>query len=410
MAWRIDESVVRGEIDNRQRGRVTGRIWFVGRDAPVELDLAGNAWRDLAGRRLLFVNPAPKSEDLSGLANRQTGVIGDCTASRKVRVPEISMEELMERYKRREDFPWHWGNSLYLEWFSAPNGRVVIESTSYELTIDGMAAWTLSTEEEEAQRRVNIEAMGGFMQQTVEAIAARQKDQSRPPPDDAPEWEWKPMTEEEAEQMQADSDRLADRIQARIAREGEGADYERILEEELERRRIERGDPPPTPEQEAQREAWLEEMNRAAEEALANPDPELDAELDRRHPLVERTSDLAVALHRVPRDRGWLPPDAGEEHPLQDMAFAMMKAGAKLAGALNGDWPVSLDCCGHAIVRLKRARSCCDDALLALECCLQQQLADVEWCTSQQREINAIAHECDLLLGEFRARLQRGFD
>ena len=57
MAWRIDESVIRGEIDNRTRDRVTGRIWFEGRAEPVELNLTGNAWRDLAGRRLEFVNP-----------------------------------------------------------------------------------------------------------------------------------------------------------------------------------------------------------------------------------------------------------------------------------------------------------------------------------------------------------------
>ena len=31
MAWRIEEAVVRGEIDSRGRGRVTGRIWFAGR-------------------------------------------------------------------------------------------------------------------------------------------------------------------------------------------------------------------------------------------------------------------------------------------------------------------------------------------------------------------------------------------
>lgn len=29
MAWRMDESVVCGEIDNREKGRVTGRIWFM---------------------------------------------------------------------------------------------------------------------------------------------------------------------------------------------------------------------------------------------------------------------------------------------------------------------------------------------------------------------------------------------
>ena len=31
MAFRIHDSVVRGEIDNRQRGIVRGRIWVEGR-------------------------------------------------------------------------------------------------------------------------------------------------------------------------------------------------------------------------------------------------------------------------------------------------------------------------------------------------------------------------------------------
>jgi hypothetical protein len=94
MAWRIDESVIRGEIDNRTRGRVTGRIWFEGVTAPVELDLAGNAWRDLAGRKLEFVNPVAVKPPLltstdAGFGLRQQGVIGDCTASRRVKVPEV---------------------------------------------------------------------------------------------------------------------------------------------------------------------------------------------------------------------------------------------------------------------------------------------------------------------------------
>lgn len=89
MAWRIDEPVVRGEIDNRERGRLTGRIWFLGRAEPVELNLQGNAWRDVAGRLLRFENPSPQPMDLSELRVEQTGVTGDVTASRKVKVPEI---------------------------------------------------------------------------------------------------------------------------------------------------------------------------------------------------------------------------------------------------------------------------------------------------------------------------------
>ncbi len=34
MAFRIHESIVRGEIDNRIKGIVRGRIWVVGRDRP----------------------------------------------------------------------------------------------------------------------------------------------------------------------------------------------------------------------------------------------------------------------------------------------------------------------------------------------------------------------------------------
>ena len=60
MAWRVDEHVVRGELDNRTWGRVRGRIWFLGMHAPVEIDLHGNPWRDLAGHRIEFTNPAPK--------------------------------------------------------------------------------------------------------------------------------------------------------------------------------------------------------------------------------------------------------------------------------------------------------------------------------------------------------------
>ena len=82
MAWRIDEQVVRGEIDNRTRGKTTGRIWFVGRAEPVTLTLDGNPWRDLAGHVLRFSNPAPKPGLPEGLADEQRGSVGDITASR----------------------------------------------------------------------------------------------------------------------------------------------------------------------------------------------------------------------------------------------------------------------------------------------------------------------------------------
>ena len=320
MAWRIDEAVIRGEIDNRVRGRVTGRIWFAGRAEPVELDLAGDCWRDLAGRRLEFVNPDPKPGDLGNFAARQAGSVGDITASRKVKVPEVSMDELLELFKQRKPFPWHWGNSLYLEWFSDGNGRVVIESATFQLTVSPDIAWDMTPAEEEKQRGANTEAMGGFMQRIGEAVIEERKAKGEPVDDTPPEWnEHRPQTEEEAEKMQAESDALSDRIQARLDREGPGADHAKILEEEIERRARERGEQPLTAEQEAERAEWIDEMNRAAEEALKNPDPDLDEELNRKHPLAEEALEFASRLMRETEERGWVPHDAGREHPVAEL-------------------------------------------------------------------------------------------
>ena len=411
MAWRVNESVVRGEIDNRVRGRVTGRIWFAGRAEPIELDLAGNAWRDLAGRRLEFFNPEPMPGELDGLAARQTGTIGDCTASRKVKVPDIPLSQIGEYYAAKKKWTWHWGNSLYLEWFSTANGRVVIESATFQLTISPDIAWDMTPAEEEKQRGANAEGLSGFIQQLGEAVIEERRAKGEPVDDTPPEWNEKPQTEEEAEKMQADSDRLADRVQARMAREGPNADYEKILEEELERRARERGEKPLTPEEEAKRAEWIDEMNRVAEEALNNPDPELEAELAKKHPLAEQAFELSIRLMQEPEKRGWIPSDAGEEHPLVDLGAAAAKAGAKFAGALHGErWPPMLELCGGVIVRLKRARGYVDDALGAAEACAQQKLGDAVWLAEVQRELTAIGAECDQLIGELRARLERGMD
>jgi hypothetical protein len=266
MAWRIDEFLVRGEIDNRLRGRVTGRLWFAGRAEPVELNLDGNAWRDVAGRRLVFINPQPKPGMPEGLRGRQAGVVGDITASRKVKVPEIPLEQIGEYYLARRPWPWHWGNSLYLEWFSVANGRVVIESSSYELSVVGESAWEMTGEEERNQRQANGEAM----ERLGKAVAEAAERESVAGQEDAAQEEDRPQTEEEAERMLEESDRLVDRIEARMEREGPDADYEKILDEELERRRRERGEPPLTPEEEARSAEWIEELNRAAEEAASD--------------------------------------------------------------------------------------------------------------------------------------------
>src|SRR6266481_5398075 len=145
MAWRIHDSVQRGEIDNRQKGIVRGRVWLEGMAEPVVLALTGNAAPDLAGCLLTFSNPKPpvpmRTDAMMNLLQR--GAIGDLTASRKCRVWDLPFEEAYQRTKLGLPVPEHMANVLYLEWFSEANGRVVIESADYQLKISP-PAWRLS--------------------------------------------------------------------------------------------------------------------------------------------------------------------------------------------------------------------------------------------------------------------------
>lgn len=181
MAFRIHDSVVRGEIDNRVKGIVRGKIWVTGRSKPVTLELEGNAWPDLAGCLLAFKNPLERvaHQHLDSLRQEQTGIIGDLTASRKVRVMAIPMPEAHLMKKRGEHVPEHMANCLYLEWFSEQNGRVVIESTDYKLSISA-PEWRLTPMEDEQRAKDAANGMNWFMQKLTEAIEWQQRGQKDP--------------------------------------------------------------------------------------------------------------------------------------------------------------------------------------------------------------------------------------
>src|SRR5687768_8390656 len=84
MAWRLEDHVTRGEIDNRTHGCVTGCIWLAGVEEPLLLELEGNCHPDLAGCLLVFENsdaiPLPSHPPIL----QQRGRTGDMTASRKM--------------------------------------------------------------------------------------------------------------------------------------------------------------------------------------------------------------------------------------------------------------------------------------------------------------------------------------
>ena len=211
--------------------------------------------------------------------------------------------------------------------------------------------------------------------------------------------------------MQERSDRLADRVQARLTREGDEANYENILEEEIDRMRQEYGEPEPTPEQLVSNSEWIEEANRAAEEAMQNPDPEVEREMNLRHPLVERAMEQSGRIRHTAKEEGWIPAGASQEHPVVELVNAVMIATAKLAGALNGRaWPPSVDFCAGVIVRLKRARVYLDDALRATESCQEERLILPRHLGPIVVSLVDLAHATDGLIGELRERLARGTD
>jgi hypothetical protein len=423
MAWRIDERLVRGEIDNRVRGRVTGRLWFLGCEAPVTLDLAGNAWRDVAGHLIRFTNPAPKAggpDGLKGFASEQRGVVGDITASRRVKVPDCSMEEMLRLVHEGKKFPWHWGNSLYLEWHGERNGRVVIESASYRIEIEPEATWRMSATEERAQREANAGAGLESLERLAGAVAATQAgagEEIERPEEDEPAGK----AEKEADAEQARMDLLLDRVQARIRRAraaGEEPDLERIMDEERARLRRERGEPEPaplTPEEEAERAEWIAEMNAAAEAALGEAEADRSADADFRderwHPLVERCNALTHRLRDQIRARGWLGEEEIEEHPLRALVDGVMIGGGKLAGALGtvgdaSEWPPDPLFAGSALTRLKNARGHLRDALAGLNAADEQDLGEAEWRREAREEIGEILGEVQRLIAEVRAVLR----
>jgi hypothetical protein len=157
MAWRLHDHVLRGELDNRMRGRITGRIWLAGVEKPLVLDLLGDCEPDLAGCLLRFENPQPVALTTRPPASRQRGTAGNITAARKVRVFDIPFEQAYAMRNAGGTPPEHMANSLYLEWYSALSGRFVIETAEYHLEVSA-PAWRFTAEELIDRERLAAEA------------------------------------------------------------------------------------------------------------------------------------------------------------------------------------------------------------------------------------------------------------
>jgi len=160
MALRLNEMVIRGLIDNREKGKVSGKLWLTGQGAPIGFELVGNCDCDLAGRLVEFTNRSPQPTASLRKLEDQVGEAGTITAARKVRViPEdIRLDDLTQEYLKHLD----WTSLLYLEWFSRSDGRIVVEIVDPELRVSE-PSWEFAADEETKMQEMAAQPPAGFI-------------------------------------------------------------------------------------------------------------------------------------------------------------------------------------------------------------------------------------------------------
>jgi len=415
MAFRIDTAIIRGEINNEVHGQVTGKLWIADREEPVILRLRGNAHRDIAGCHLSFVNTRVEPQDAARtLAAAQEGSVGDMTASRKIKVPNIPETEIQARIARREPVPTRLANGLYLEWFSQANGRVVIEGTDFRIRISD-PQWTLAPEEEAEQIDENTRQMRHFIEEIANRLSA----------EEAPGADGRPLDEFEWEERLRESDRITDAYMEALDKYRDHPDQDRAvahamgwdaIAQEADAAAAWDGDPDLEPEMDYNEEDDEDDDEDEDEEdgdELADMDDDFffgdeGMDLDRRHPLYERVHAFTARLTSEAQSRGLMASPGKaivSSSPVQNLVFAAMDLAAKLAGALNGLGSGLDPEPGLVIAWLKRGLPVLDRALSGCEQALTEKRADPGWIAEVRAELFDIRARMLELIQEFRNQL-----
>lgn len=397
MAWRIHQRVLRGEIDNRERGRVRGSIWLHGRNEPITLDLSGNCSPDLAGCLVNFENPEPESaaKTDADLATIQTGVAGEITASRKVHALAVPLDEALRLTKAGETPPILLENGFYLEWFSEANGRVVIESTAYQVDVSA-PAWTPLPEDEEVQIAASRQAIREWLERADAAL--HQQPSAAFDPD-----EEKPLDEFGYEKFMRESDARTDRyLELREKYEGH-PDQEKIVAREMGW-------------------TWLEEALEADERGALPPREKIELpplepnpmtegidwvrneKGDIHHPMTKRASESGTAMWHYCNERGLLGENGDPD--LHEMIFQFQIAGAKIAGALDGLAYSEDDAreAGLIVAALKRALNYLHTSLSAVDKAAQKQLLAADRLASFRAELFGVREAILALMQRYREK------
>ena len=299
--------------------------------------------------------------------------------------------------KRKEKPPEHMANCLYLEWFSEANGRVVIESADYELTISA-PEWRMTPEENEERARQAAAGMEDFMQRLTDAIEQHKRGQKDP------EEEW---DEHDYEKFMKECDARTDKYMELLDKYGDSDEAEEKIAKEMGWERE-------LTEEEAEEEArHIEEMNAACEEALNEPEPEPEPHRegidwirtedgDLQHPLQHRCSESAMKFWRQADELGL---KKSEDKDLEQFIFEFQTTGAKLAGALDGiargesfaDPAFTVACLKRALDHLHKSQA-------GLEAVAPKKLLPEAMVAEARKELFEIREGILRLMDEYRGR------
>ncbi len=174
MISRLSPYIDHGQIDNRVQGTTRLDLWFKGVDRPIQFQLAGDCFSDLAGCLAKFscrdVQTIPSEwNKASFYPTLEKGRIGDMTASRRTYRPGLSPLLV---------------NQLYLEWYTTQHGMFLLETDNFQIDVT-MPVWQASLVDEQVQIMINQQTLRDYV-----AAWIRQYSQFQDDPDPLPDHHW----------------------------------------------------------------------------------------------------------------------------------------------------------------------------------------------------------------------------
>lgn len=326
------------------------------------------------------------------LTGRQNGVVGDMTASRKVKVPTVSEDELQELIRENQPIPTQLGNSLYLEWFSEANGRVVIEAAHYQCEISA-PEWSMNGDQENEQRAQNQENLQDFLQQLVNEQSFLEITEEEEEAEALDEFEW--------ERLLRKSDEVTDEYLEALEKFREDPECDKRVAEEMGWDwLLEEGDlPADNPLFDFVKEATgglLENSDSFSTEEESEPTP------DAEHPLALRACELASEIFRISEERGLL---KNRDPSMLSLVTCANTTATRLSGALGSISEDGGTDYGFVIATLKRALTPLHQAIAAATRIIDRDPGEADWLHHSRAELFQVRQEVLTLMKDFRDAL-----